>query len=119
MTQNVFSMFGCYSGTRNQPPRFVTGPDSEDTNVKTIYSCNYWEECAITLHARDFVIDETGVEPTVSPSAGEFRLVQSSDRMSIRHAYTFAKFPESELSAENGCVGNGGVPFEGHCLHIC
>ena len=109
MTQNVFSMFGCYSGTRNQPPRFVTGPDSEDTNVKTIYSCNYWEECAITLHARDFVIDETGVEPTVSPSAGEFRLVQSSDRMSIRHAYTFAKFPESELSAENGCVGNGGV----------
>lgn len=54
------------------------------------------------MYARDFVVTSAGAEPKTADG----KLTQSPDKLVIRHAFSFTKFPEGELSA---CSGVGRV----------
>ncbi len=75
LSQSVFSAYGCWSGTNNQPPRFVKSLDAElnwesecglvpsaddDFIIETEIRCKVNETCIFPLHARDFTMNSKG-----------------------------------------------------------
>ena len=86
----VMATYPRFTGSSNQPPQFVTGQFSTNTNVSTVYTCIIGQKCTVPLYINDFVMhsdgtvdnplvpsgDSVGVEmavgfPTVSGALGD------------------------------------------------
>jgi hypothetical protein len=76
VSQIIFSAYGCYSGSRNQPPKFVNSLDTvapfnagdcghvlaseSDFIIETEITCKVNETCTFPIYARDFTMDDKG-----------------------------------------------------------
>ena len=100
-TQLLFSAFPCYSGTANQPPRFVQSLGSTSEDVQTEYVCLRSGPCEVPLFIRDFEMGTDGSES----------LIQTSDRIAIEAAIGSDAGDGQRITREDGrpCTGVGSL----------
>lgn len=100
---SLFSAFSCDPGTKNQPPIFVSGLHSTDTNVRTEYTCPSVGPCEMVLYVRDLVPAHGGL----SSDAG----AESRDEITIEAAMGFPRLQDGMLTRVDGgaCKGFGAL----------
>jgi hypothetical protein len=116
--QNIFSMFGCNSGTENQPPVFTTSLTSTDLRVNTVYECPFYRPCdadgcpcVIDLYARDFRMTANGEDARTSTTLGT---AETADRVDIQYALGYDHLPMADLKPALGEACTSGTACQGH-----
>jgi hypothetical protein len=104
----VFAVFACDPGTRNQPPVFVTGKQSTDTQVRSEYTCPPVGPCEIELYVRDFDAAEWFHR---RGNSSDEAMQESRDQISIEAAVGFQRFEYDSLLQADGspCAGFGSL----------
>ncbi|EKX30997.1 hypothetical protein GUITHDRAFT_149565, partial [Guillardia theta CCMP2712] len=93
MVQNIFALYACDAGLKNQPPCFVDSLDATTCGASNYFECNFWEPCSIPLYVKDFTITSTGVQQTTT---------SSDQKVIVRYAAGFENYPETSLTQTTG-----------------
>jgi len=102
MVQNIFALYACDAGLRNQPPCFVDSLDATSCGASNYFECNFWEPCQIPLVIKDFAITSTGVrQTTTSPD----------QKVIVKYAAGFENYPETSLTRTSAASGFGSATF--------